>query len=74
MRKFISLSLGVLCALQAMAWGPKGHDVVAYIAEQHLSRKALKKVESALGGHTMVYVANWMDNASHMPTLKPGTT
>ena len=65
MRKFISLSIGVLCALQAMAWGPKGHDVVAYIAEQHLSRKALKKVESALGGHTMVYVANWMDNASH---------
>jgi hypothetical protein len=48
-----------------MAWGPKGHDTVAYIAEQNLSRRALKKVQKVLDGHSLVYVANWMDNASH---------
>ena len=65
MRKIVALLTAILYIGQAMAWGPKGHDVVAYIAEQHLSKKALKKVEATLDGHTMVYVANWMDNASH---------
>jgi hypothetical protein len=65
MRKIVALLIAILHIGQAMAWGPKGHDVVAYIAQQHLSKKALKKVEAALDGHTMVYVANWMDNASH---------
>ena len=51
--------------LNALAWGPKGHDTVAYIAEQHLSKKTLKNVQEVLGGHSLVYVANWMDNASH---------
>lgn len=50
-----------------MAWGPKGHDVVAHIAEQHLSNRTLKRVKSTLNGHSLVYVANWMDNASHTP-------
>lgn len=49
----------------ALAWGPKGHDTVAYIAEKHLSKKALKKVTAVLEGHSLVYVANWLDNASH---------
>ena len=49
----------------AMAWGPKGHDTVAYIAEKHLSKKTLQKVLEVLDGHSLVYVANWMDNASH---------
>ena len=52
-------------AVNASAWGPKGHDTVAYIAEQHLSKKTLKKVQEVLNGHSLVYVANWMDNASH---------
>ena len=52
-------------ALSAMAWGPKGHDTVAYIAEKHLSKKTLQKVTEVLDGHSLVYVANWMDNASH---------
>lgn len=51
--------------LNVSAWGPKGHDTVAYIAEKHLSRKTLKKVQEVLDGHSLVYVANWMDNASH---------
>jgi hypothetical protein len=48
-----------------MAWGPKGHDNTVYIAEKHLSQKTLKQVTEVLEGHSLVYVANWMDNASH---------
>lgn len=49
----------------ASAWGQKGHDVVAYIAERHLSKRTLKRITEVLDGNSLVYVANWMDNASH---------
>ena len=49
----------------ASAWGQKGHDVVAYIAEKHLSKRTLKRVAEVLDDNSLVYVANWMDNASH---------
>lgn len=49
----------------AFAWGAKGHDIVARVAENNVSKRTLRKVEAVLGGHSMVYVANWMDNASH---------
>ncbi len=57
--------LAITIAVNASAWGPKGHDVVAHIAECHLSKKSLRKITSILDGYSMVYVANWMDNASH---------
>lgn len=65
MKRFIVLALAMIIALNASAWGPKGHDTVAYIAEKHLSKKTLKRVQEVLDGHSLVYVANWMDNASH---------
>lgn len=65
MKRLILLALAASMTFSAMAWGPKGHDTVAYIAEKHLSKKTLKKVTEVLEGHSLVYVANWMDNASH---------
>ncbi len=65
MKRIIVAVLAMAIAVNASAWGPKGHDTVAYIAEQHLSKKTLKKVQEVLNGHSLVYVANWMDNASH---------
>ena len=65
MRKIFFIALALLIPAMTFAWGPKGHDTVAYIAEQHLSKKTLKKVTEILEGHSLVYVANWMDNASH---------
>ena len=55
----------MLAPTLASAWGQKGHDVVAYIAEKHLSKRTLKRVTEVLDGNSLVYVANWMDNASH---------
>lgn len=67
MKRFIALILTLSISLSASAWGPKGHDVVACIAENHLSKRALKRITKVLDGKSMVYVANWLDNASHTP-------
>lgn len=67
MHKIFLFIVSLLMPMAANAWGQKGHDVVAYIAEQNLSKGARKRVTALLEGHSMVYVANWMDNASHTP-------
>lgn len=51
----------------AFAWGTKGHDIVCAIAENHLSHKAKKHISDVLDGKSIVYWANWLDNASHTP-------
>lgn len=55
----------VINAFSAFAWSQKGHDVTAYIAENHLNPRAAAVVDSLLEGKSMVYWANWLDNASH---------
>lgn len=70
-----SCSLGLFCAAlgllistaDAAAWGQKGHDVTCGVAENHLTRKAKKQISEILDGKSIVYWANWMDNASHSP-------
>ena len=64
-KRLLTLAVAMCIVLSTSAWGPKGHDTVAYIAEKHLAKKTLKKVQEVLGGHSLVYVANWLDNASH---------
>ncbi|MDE5607325.1 MAG: S1/P1 nuclease [Muribaculaceae bacterium] len=54
-----------MAAPSVFAWGQKGHDVTAYIAEQHLTPATRAAVDSLLQGKSMVYWANWLDNASH---------
>lgn len=62
------LSAGMIAtALSAFAWGQKGHDVTAAIAERHLTPATKAAVDSLLGNRSMVYYANWLDNASHTP-------
>ncbi len=63
-RTLMSIFMGG-AVLSAFAWGQKGHDVTAYIAEQHLTPAAAHAVDSLLEGKSMVYWANWLDNASH---------
>ena len=47
---------------QAFAWGQTGHRVVGLVAEQHLTKKARKKVEVVLQHNSLAEVADWMDN------------
>lgn len=51
----------------AFGWGQKGHDVTAFIAEQHLTPAAKSACDSILDGKSIVYWSNWADNACHTP-------
>lgn len=66
-RLFIAATLNLVCVFSAGAWGQKGHDVTAYIAEQHLTPAAKAAVDSIFEGKSIVYWASWLDNASHTP-------
>lgn len=59
--------VAVTTPLLLSAWGQKGHDVTAHIADRHLTPATRTVVDSLLDGQTMVYWSNWMDNASHTP-------
>lgn len=65
MKKILLSFTLTLAALTAAAWSQKGHDVTAYIAEKHLTPRTFAAVDSILDGKSMVYWANWLDNASH---------
>ena len=54
-------------SLVAFGWGQKGHDTVAFIAENHLTDATKAALDSLLDGKSPVYWANWLDNASHTP-------
>lgn len=55
----------LFCALPAFPWGQKGHDTTAAIAERHLTPVAKESITKLLDGKSIVYWANWLDNASH---------
>ena len=66
--KIIILTIAALIvATDCLAWGQVGHDTTCAIAEKHLSRRAKKKIKKILKGQSLVYWANWLDNASHTP-------
>ena len=75
MRKTIITLLSIIMLLNAtaaLAWGPKGHDVVAAIAEQHLTKKAKKNISKILEGKSIVYYSSWMDNIQNSPYWENG--
>ena len=62
----LSLVLMFNCA-QSFAWGPMGHDVVAAIAEKHLTDKTRERLDEILDGRSIVYYSSWMDNIQNSP-------
>jgi len=57
-------ALVLLPAPRAWAWGPEGHEIVAYIASANLTPAARGRIESLLGlsaEAAMVLSANWAD-------------
>lgn len=67
MKRLLAMIMGLLTVQGALAWGQKGHDTVAYIAECHLTPEAAARVSAIFHGYSPVYYSNWMDNASHTP-------
>lgn len=75
MKRKITYILSILMLLNgisAFAWGPKGHDVVAAIAEQNLTKKAKKRISELLDGKSIVYYSSWMDNIQNSPYWEDG--
>lgn len=66
-RNVLASGLIVCSALSVLGWGQKGHDTTVFIAENHLTPITKAVVEDLLDGNSMVYYANWLDNASHTP-------
>ena len=65
MKKLIILLAMLSIVLPSFGWGQKGHDVTAYVAECNLKNGVRNKLFKKLGNHSLVYYANWLDNASH---------
>lgn len=66
-RTFLVTGLFSVCALSTFGWGQKGHDTTAFIAEQHLTPITREVINALFDGRSIVYFANWLDNASHTP-------
>ncbi len=67
----IIVVLGLLISVIDLgAWGRNGHNAVAAIAEQHLTRKTRKAVEKILDGKSIIYWSNWMDYVRKLPDYK----
>ena len=50
-----------LCPYHALAWGSRGHALVAEVAYHYLSESTKAKVKAYLGDMTIEDSANWMD-------------
>lgn len=48
-------------APNSSAWGPRGHRIVAKIAQQHLNRAARSEIARMLGNDDLVSVSTWAD-------------
>ena len=64
--------LALLSSIPSFGWGQKGHDVVASIAENHLTRKTRKALDKLLDGKSIVYYSSWMDNIQNSPYWENG--
>ena len=71
MKKLLLLLFAAALSLSASeparAWGREGHETIAKIAERNLTKRAKKRIEKYLGGHSVVYYAKWMDEYRKTP-------
>lgn len=66
------LSVLVLNTSEVLAWGARGHRIVAEVAYKHMTKRAIKNVDKVLGKHGMVYWATWADE-TRSDTIYPET-
>ncbi|WP_413988540.1 S1/P1 nuclease [Labrys okinawensis] len=69
-RILLGLSLCLALAISsgpALAWGDRGHSIVAELAQRHLTPKAADAVRELLAGASMAGVASWADDYKFRP-------
>jgi hypothetical protein len=57
----IALVPFLFIAAQLFAWGQTGHRVVGYVAQQHLTKKASKRIDAILKQYSLEMSGNYMD-------------
>lgn len=62
MKKLIAVLLIALIPAQLLAWGPKGHAIVADIAASRLTPIAKQNLQSLLGTDSLASIASWADS------------
>lgn len=71
MRRFLlGIAIGltmVTWSSPVVAWGDRGHSIVAEIAQRHLTPKAADAVRGLLDGASMAGVASWADDFKFQP-------
>lgn len=61
-QRFLFVVLLISLPMQLLlAWGQKGHRIIAQVAYDNMTRSTIKKVDNILGQNGMVYWANWPD-------------
>ena len=65
MKRLLVVCLMVMALVPSMhhllAWGQKGHRIVAQVAYDNLNKKTRKQVDAVLGKHGMIYLSTWAD-------------
>ena len=64
---FLAVAFLVVKSQDMLAWSSIEHDAIVFIAECNLKPKAKKRIESYLGGRSIVYYAAWMDHVRKTP-------
>lgn len=62
MKKIIAIVLLALLPAQLLAWGPKGHAIVADIAVSRLTPAAKQNLQLLLGADSLASIASWADS------------
>lgn len=70
-RKLVLLNIVTGALLLALvSWGYVGHQVVARIAENHLSPQAKAAIHNLLGSESITEIASWADEVRNEPEYK----
>lgn len=75
MKKIATIVLSLVMVMNItnmFSWGPTGHDVIAAIAERHLTKKTRKEINRLLEGRSIVYYSSWMDSIQNSPYWEDG--
>ena len=75
MKRIAIIAISIIMMLDCIpsfGWGANGHDIVASIAEQNLTKKARKELNKLLGGNSIVYYSSWMDSIQNSPYWEDG--
>lgn len=60
MRRFIIIIVALFSIQSAFAWSRAIHSAIAAIADDNLTEQAKLNISKALGGHNIIYYAQWM--------------